>query len=99
MPGRIFPIAVSHVREKVPIGKLTEVELEDRGGVGRRTLGHFLSEVYYQDHWHWKLSEMLGHHQRFGNKLPTCLVWISWESGLIGQHLLQFQEVSFRVTR
>ena len=36
---------------------------------------------------------MLCHHQRFGNKLPTCLVWISWESCLIRYHLLQLQEI------
>ena len=37
---------------------------------------------------------MLCHLQRFGDKLPTGLVWISWESCLIQCHLFQLQEIS-----
>ena len=51
------------------------------------------SDLCYQNHRHWRASEALCHHQRFGNKLPSGLIYISRERCLIRCHLLQFWKI------
>ena len=95
MPGRTFPgCSISCWRESARIGKLMMSCLSNKEGQEGELSGTFnLKSICYQDHRHWRSSEVLYYHQRFGGKLPTGLVQISWESCLIRCHLLQFQEI------
>ena len=67
--------------------------LSNKEGKEGRLSSTFYLKSCYRNHRHQKSSEALCHHQRFGNKHPTGLVYISRESCLIRCHLLQFWKI------
>ena len=67
--------------------------LSNKEGKEGRLSSTFYLKSCYRNHRHQKSSEALCHHQRFGNKHPTGLVYISRESYLIRCHLLQLWEI------
>lgn len=69
------------------------IRVTSSGRRGQFSGTFYLKSISYQDHGCWRSSEVLCYHQMFGNKLPTGLVQISWESSLIRCFLLQFQEI------
>lgn len=48
---------------------------------------------------YWRLFEVLCHHPRFGNKIPTSLICISWENSLIRCHLIRWPLIKVFVSR
>ena len=94
IPGKTFPdCSVSHWGKSTEIGKLLRSHLSYAKWEGELSGPFYVKFICYQDHKHWRSSEVSCQHQRIGDKLPTGLVQISWESCFIRCHLLQFWEI------
>ena len=52
-----------------------------------------IKSICNQGHRQWSSFEVLYHHQRFEDKLPTGLMGLSWEICFIRCFLLQFWEI------